>query len=119
LVILLGLREELKDYSARFSFFQKKGIISQPIAAHLHADSPLHKGEVAVMFCRALGIKGGIWLRLFGQSQRYALRELVFEGIMYSGVVNETVSGRELAMIYANAAEYLAGTNRALNRSEK
>ncbi len=60
------------------------------------------------MFARALDIKGGIWFRLFTTSQRYALKELIFQEIMYMGNINDIVSGKELILIFTKAADYVA-----------
>ena len=119
LAILLGLRQEQKDYPAGLSFCREKGILPPKISDNLRAESPLRKGVAAYMFCRALGLRDSVWLRVFGTSQRYALRELVFEGIMPSGSVHESVSGSELVLIFANAAEYLADKNPGINRNKK
>jgi hypothetical protein len=67
---------------------------------------PLTKGQAAYMLCQALEIKGGLWLRLLGLNQRYALRELVYEGIMFSGSVQDFMSGRELISTLNRAADY-------------
>lgn len=69
---------------------------------------PLRKGQVAYMLCKALDMKGGLWLRLLGLSQRYALRELVYERVMVPGNVQDFMSGKELISTLNQAADYLA-----------
>ena len=59
------------------------------------------------MLCRALNLRGGLWIRLFGLSQRYALKELTYEGIMLPGATNEIVSGRELIFMLTQSAQYI------------
>ncbi len=73
--------------------------------------NPLRKGQVAYMLCKALNIKGGLWLRLLGLKQRYALRELVYEGIMFPGNIHDFMSGRELMITLTQTADYLTGTD--------
>lgn len=68
---------------------------------------PLRKGAAALLFCRVLDIHGGIWMRLFPNSERYALRELVFEGIMSAEGTGEIVTGRELVAIFVAAVDYM------------
>jgi hypothetical protein len=60
------------------------------------------------MFCKALKIKGGILLTLFGVNQRYALKELVHQRVMSSGNVKDVVSGEELVLILTRAGIYMA-----------
>ncbi len=68
---------------------------------------PLRKGAAALMFCRKLGIRGGVWMRVFGASERYALRELVHEGIMAAEGVEELVTGQELVDMFVRAVDYM------------
>lgn len=92
-------------------------IIPKEIAAEFALSQPLHKGLAAYMFCRALKIKGGIWLRLLGMNQRYALKELVFEGIMSAGSVNDIMSGKELILTFTRAVDYI--TTKTTNSRNK
>jgi len=108
LVILLGVEAQEKDFASQTAFLKEKNIVPKNFAVETGQHKPLRKGLAAYMFCQALQIKGGIWLRLFGASQRYALKELVFEEIMLPGNLNDIVSGKELVVIFTNAAEYLA-----------
>jgi len=108
LVILLGVEAQEKDFASQTAFLKEKNIVPKNFAVETGQHKPLRKGLAAYMFCQALQIKGGIWLRLFGASQRYALKELVFEEIMLPGNLNDIISGNELVVIFTNAAEYLA-----------
>ncbi len=67
---------------------------------------PVTKGTVAYMLCRALGIRGGLTMRLFGITRRYAFRECVYLGIFAGGTPDEYVSGRELIDVITNAEFY-------------
>ncbi|MBP7217262.1 MAG: hypothetical protein KBA46_08290 [Candidatus Omnitrophica bacterium] len=71
-------------------------------------NAPLRKGTAAFMFYKALNIKGGIWLKSFGTTERYALRELVFKDIMLAGYTQDYVSGKELLYTLTRSAEYLS-----------
>ena len=108
LVILMGVENQYKDLNSQIAFLKEKNIIPRKTASEFDPNEPLRKGLAAYMFCRALEIKGGLWLRLFDKSQRYALKELVFEGIMSPGNVNDIVSGKELILIFTTAANYKA-----------
>ena len=71
------------------------------------AQQSLRKGAAALMFCEGLGIKGGIGRRLFPSSERYALRELVYEDIMQAEGVEEVVTGRELVDMFVRSVDYM------------
>jgi len=64
---------------------------------------PLTKGTLAYMTCRALDIKGGVTMRIFGINRRYALRECVHRGLIAAGTTDEFVTGRELIDVVTNA----------------
>lgn len=122
LVVLMGLQQQYKDFQSQVVFLERNNIIPKRLGADFSPDQPLCKGMVAYMFARALNIKGGLWIRLFGLSQRYAVKELVFEGIMISGNMKELISGKELVLILVQAAEYMADQQqaaRAQNRQER
>lgn len=67
---------------------------------------PVTKGTVAYLLCRALDIRGGLTMRIFGMTRRYAFRECVYLGIFSGGTPDEYVSGRELIDVITNAEFY-------------
>jgi hypothetical protein len=69
---------------------------------------PVDKGTVAYMLVKALGIKGGLTMSVFGPSRRYAFRELVFLRIMKGGTPGELMTGRELIDVLSAAEIYKA-----------
>lgn len=73
---------------------------------NLQENSLLTKGTLAYMLCQALEIKGGLTMRLFGSTRRYALRECQHKGLIVGGVMNEYVTGRELLDVLTNATVY-------------
>ena len=107
IAILLNIEAEHPDIGSQIAFLKEKGIIPPKMADDLNPSQPLRKGTAAALFCRALGIKGGVILRLFGVTPRYALKELVFDKIMLPGYDRDLVSGRELILILTEAANYL------------
>lgn len=107
IAVLLGIEDAQPNFDSQLSFFKQDGILSQKMAAEFYPQAPLRKGVAAYIFCKALKIKGGIWLRLLGMNQRYALKELVFEEIMAAGNVNDIVSGKELVISLTKAIEYM------------
>jgi len=72
----------------------------------LAPDTPLTKGKLAYMVCQALGIKGGVTMRLFGPSQRYCLFECEFLELMTGGAPYEHVTGGELVSTIDRADQH-------------
>lgn len=107
LVILLGSEDRYLDFKAKQAFLRQQDILPQAMRPTENPHQSLEKGVAAYMFCRALKIKGGLWLRLFGITERYALRELIFQNIMFPGNTRDMVSGKELVFIVTQAANYL------------
>jgi len=87
--------------------FVQDNLLPPSIKKKFNYQEPLRKGQAAYMLCKALDMEGGLWLRLLGLNQRYALRELVYEGIMFPGNVQDFMSGKELISTLTQAADYL------------
>jgi len=68
---------------------------------------PVTVGEVSFMLCKTLGIKGGLTMRVFGTSKRYAYRECVHLGLVPNVSQRRYVSGEELVGIAGLAEEYM------------
>jgi len=99
IVILMGVDEEYLDLTSQVAYLQAHGFIPKRYRHAFDPMEPLRKGVVASMVRQALGIRGGLALHLFGPTERYALKELAFLGIMAPGHVDDVVSGEELVQI--------------------
>lgn len=108
LVLLMGVEEQYLDLDSQVAFIKEKNLLPKKYALEFSPMEPLRKGLAAYMFCKLLNIKGGITLRYFGISERYALKELAFEGIMPSGNVKDIVSGEELISAFIQTGNYMA-----------
>ena len=109
IVILMGVEDRFIDLGSQITFLKNENILPKKFEKkEFDVTKPLRKGLTAYMFCKALKIKGGILLTLFGVNQRYALQELVHQGVMSSGHVKDVVSGEELVSILTRAGNYMA-----------
>lgn len=107
LVILMGVDEEHISLDAQIAYLKAQGLLPKRFHREpFDPQQPLRKGEAAYMFRQALNIQGGLALRLFGPSERYALKELEYQGIMAPGHVRDLVSGMELVQIMDQAARF-------------
>ncbi len=103
------------DFEAVRKDLEARGIVEA--GWDLRADSPLDRGTLAFMLCRALGIRGGLTMAVFGTSRRYALRECVHLGLLPGGTAGQYVSGRELIDALGNADLYReAGSTDSLRK---
>ncbi|MDQ7779612.1 MAG: hypothetical protein RDV41_07865 [Planctomycetota bacterium] len=97
-----------KDDGAKFedlrALLVKDGIA--PDSWPAEPQTELTKGKLALMICKALDIKGGVIARIFGMTERYALRELAYIGIMPQKSGHFFVSGTELLSVLSRAARY-------------
>jgi len=106
IAILMGVDEEYLDLTSQVAYLRQHGFLPRRTQQSFDPMQPLRKGLVAYMFRQALGIPGGIALRLFGPSERYALKELAFQGFMAPGHVNDLITGEELVQLATQAAQY-------------
>jgi len=89
------------DFGAVSGDLAGRGVVSSDW--NLQEASLLTKGTLAYMACQSLGIKGGLTMRVFGMSRRYALRECQHLGLITGGTTDEYVTGRELIDVITNA----------------
>lgn len=108
IVVLRGVDEEYIDLNAQVAYAQAQGFLPKRKAKTFDPMQPLRRGEAAYLFHQALGIKGGVALYLLGPTERYALKELVFQGLLSGGRVNDLLSGDEFVQFVTQAAEYKA-----------
>jgi len=91
------------DFAAAKAYLAKRGILPDGWLDKAAADAPTDKGRLASLVCRALGIKGGLWMRLFGPLPRLALRECAYLELMAMGCDYGHVTGGELAGVIDRA----------------
>ena len=105
IVILMDVDEEHLDLTAQVAYLKERGFVPRRLQQTFDPMAPLRRGVAAHMFHRALGIRGGLAWHLFGPTERYALKELVFRGIMASGHPHDLISGAELVQIMSLVAQ--------------
>jgi predicted RNase H-like nuclease (RuvC/YqgF family) len=104
----MNVENQYIDLGSQVTFLKQNKLLPKRYEKEFDPTKPLRKGLTAYMFCRALGIKGGIMLRLFGMTERYAIKELVHQGMMSSGDVDDIVTGEELIYLVTQAGNYMA-----------
>ncbi|MCK5504751.1 MAG: hypothetical protein KAJ10_06290 [Thermodesulfovibrionia bacterium] len=110
-VLLMGVENQYIDMDSQIIFLKEKNFLPKKFEADFSPREPLRKGLFAYMLYKALDVKGGITLSLFGVSERYALKELVYQGILASGNENDILTGEELVSTTMRAAEFISKKN--------
>jgi hypothetical protein len=81
------------DYEGRVRVAREKGWVGE--TWNPPASESAKVGWMAVAGCKILGIQGGLTMRIFGPTPRYATRELVFNGVLPLRTDNQSLSGAE------------------------
>ena len=92
------------DYAGRVRELKSRRMLPSNFAQP--AVQAVDRGTLAVAILKALDIKGGLALRLFGPSPRYAVRELVFLELYPPSSPNQTFSGVEFLGIIGKLEDY-------------
>jgi hypothetical protein len=112
LLLFLDGQDLSGTYEQRVSELKRRKML--PSGFDAPADAAVTRGNLAVALSRALGIKGGLTMRLFGPVPRYATRELYFEGVYPWSGPYQTFSGAEYLGIIGKAEDYQRGNKTAI-----
>ena len=107
LVILKGIENEYIGLDAQVAYLREQNFLPKNVRDTFDPMKPLRRGLTAYVLRKVLNVKGGIFPRLFAESERYALKEMTYAGIMSSGNVHAIISGDELASTMTRAVNYL------------
>jgi len=85
-----------------------------PERTQIYPKDLLRKGFAAMLFHRALGLRGGLIIRMAGTSTRNCLRELIYQGVMSEASERDKMSGPELLSVIYKAKQYQSDNNKSL-----
>lgn len=111
MIILADGDDTFKSFEERRSSLESRGIARAEWG--LTREVCIDKGSVAYMVCQIMKAPGGANLNLLGRTvhvgdRRYALRELVFLGLMPQTAPYRYITGGELVDLTAKADRYMA-----------
>ena len=92
------------DYGQRVELLRSRQLL--PANFDRAADEAVLRGTMAVAIARHLDIKGGVTMRLFGPTPRYATRELQHKNLYPPCTPNQTFSGTEFLGIIGRIEDY-------------
>jgi hypothetical protein len=104
LLLFVDGSDPAADYETRVQTLKEKQML--PADFNGAQASPVKRGTIAVGIARALEIRGGLTMRLFGSSARYAVRELQYMNLFPPSSPQQTFSGQELLGIIGRAEDY-------------
>jgi hypothetical protein len=104
LLLYIDQADKAKNFDERVKLMKYLGML--PDGFDGKAKEAVTRGTVAVAVVKVLEIKGGIILHVFPKSERYATRELVFEGVYPPSTQNQVFSGSEFVGIIGRIEDY-------------
>ncbi|HEY1921339.1 MAG TPA: hypothetical protein VGG44_01130 [Tepidisphaeraceae bacterium] len=93
--ILLDIdgHDKSTTYAQRVATLKSRGLLKDSFDEP--ADVAIERGTLATIVVKVLNIRGGWVMHVFGDTQRYSLRELVYLGIFPPSSPQQTFSGSE------------------------
>jgi hypothetical protein len=107
LLIYLDGSDYSTDYPARVSALKQRGMLPPNFKGQ--ADEAIERGTLAVALVKALNLKGGLTMHLFGASPRYAVRELVYRRIYPESSESQLFSGADFLGVMGRVEDFKEG----------
>jgi hypothetical protein len=97
-------RDDAGTYDKRVATLKARGLL---YGGFDHtADDAIRRGDLAVIICKVLDIKGGWVMHIFGPVPRYAVKELVYMGIYPPSSPQQTFSGTEFVGVIGKMDDF-------------
>jgi len=106
IVILKGVENHYIGLDAQVAYLKEQNFLPKNAQDTFDPMKPLRRGLTAYVLRKVLNVRGGIFPRLFKGSERYALKEMTYEGVMSSGNIHEIISGDELSATITRAVNH-------------
>lgn len=107
LLLFLDSKDDAATYDQRVAAMKSRKLL--PGGFDEPAEQAVSRGTLAHALVRALGIKGGLMMRLTANHPRYAVRELQFMDLYPPSSINQTFSGTEFLGIIGRIEDYQRG----------
>jgi hypothetical protein len=103
LILFKNLEDPASDYAGRVQWLRDNGYLSIEPGGGENATT---LGTLAHILAQMLEVDGGLTMRLVGPNPRYALRELVYLGVMTPGTSQQGIAGIDFVGLLARAEAY-------------
>ena len=104
LILFIEGQDDAADYAGRVEWLNEREML--PRDFDLPSNEAVRRGTMAVAISRILEIKGGLVMRVFGPSPRYATRELQYLNILPPSSPHQTLSGMEFVGLIGRIEDY-------------
>jgi hypothetical protein len=105
LLIYIDGEDTSENYTARVDMLKTRGLLARDFDAP--PTQAVDRGTLAVAIARALKIKGGLMMRATNAAPRYAVRELMYEGVYPPSSPHQTFSGAEFLGVMGKMEDWL------------
>jgi hypothetical protein len=109
ILLFLDERDESTSYEQRVEALKQRGLLSAKF--NEPAEMAVRRGTVAVIFAKALKLRGGWVMHIFGPTPRYAVRELQYLSIFPYSSPQQTFSGSEFVGVIGALEDYQRGSD--------
>ena len=92
------------DYAGRVAELKQRGLLPESFSKP--ADVAIERGTLAFVIVKILNIHGGWVMHVFGDTPRYAVRELVYDDIFPPSSPQQTFSGAEFVGVIGKVDDY-------------
>jgi hypothetical protein len=104
LILYFDGTDKSTNYADRVSTLKSRGMLADSFDEP--PDQAIERGVLAVAIVKGLGIKGGWVMHVVGPTQRYAVRELVYDNLFPPSSPQQTFSGSEFVGIVGKMDDY-------------
>ena len=104
LLLYLDGEDPSQDYTQRVDNLKARGLLMQGFDRP--GNEAVSRGTLATAIVGTLKIEGGLMLRVFGPTPRYAVRELQYAGIYPRSSTNQTFSGSQYVAVMGRVDDY-------------
>lgn len=104
LLLYLDGKDDNTSYAQRVANLKSRGMLPDSFSAP--PDVAVRRGVIAVAITKILDIKGGWAMHVFGPTQRYATRELIYDDVFPPSSAQQTFSGSEYVGIIGKIEDY-------------
>ena len=104
LLLFLDGADASQDYAGRVALMKSHGWL--PANFDEPERESVKRGTVAVVLVKALRVKGGLTMRVFGPGERYALRELQHLGVYPPSSPMQPFSGAQFVAMIGRVEDY-------------
>ncbi len=103
-LLLFYGEDESSDFNQRVEHLKERGFLGADFDAK--ANEAVRRGTLAVIIANGLDIKRGLLASSFPYSERYAHRELQYNGMYPAGSPHQTLTGGQIVAVVGRMEDY-------------